>query len=134
MSGEVMRTFKTGATRDTDTGKHDPEGFLHPLVLNRFNEYMHQNRVQKDGSLRDSDNWQKGIPRTAYVKSMWRHFHDVWLWHRGYGHKSKEAVEVALCGLMFNAMGLLFEILRERDAQVPISSAASVTSQPDGLR
>jgi len=128
-----FRQFESGATRDQDTTKHDPEGFLHPLVIQRYNEYMHENRVQKDGSLRDSNNWTKGIPRDAYMKSLWRHFLDVWLHHRGYGHKSNEAVEVALCGLMFNAMGMLFEILKEKDARVPlaVSSESSLReSQP----
>ncbi len=110
-----VREFETGATRDTDNGKHDPEGFLHPLVIERFNEYMHENRVQKDGSLRDSDNWQKGIPRSAYMKSLWRHFHDVWLWHRGCGYKAKEPLQIALCGLMFNAMGFLHETLKSEE-------------------
>jgi hypothetical protein len=51
-----IRSFKTGATRDTDEGKHDFEGYLSPTVINRFGEYMTKNRIQSDGSLRDSDN------------------------------------------------------------------------------
>ena len=108
---EIVRTFDTGATRDLDTTKHDPEGFLSPLVIMRYNEYMTTNRVQKDGSTRDSDNWQKGIPLPVYMKSMWRHFHDVWLYQRGYGYKAKEPLEIALCGLLFNVMGYLHEVL-----------------------
>src|SRR5262249_20215749 len=59
---DAARIFKTGATRDTDTGKLDYEGFLSPLVLKRYAEYMHQHRVMKDGAMRASDNWQRGIP------------------------------------------------------------------------
>ena len=114
-----MREFVTGATRDIDNGKHDPEGFLSPLVIERFNEYMHANRLQRDGALRDSDNWQKGIPKTAYMKSMWRHFFDVWKHHRGYPSTAKEPLEIALCGLLFNAMGYLHETLKERQASPP---------------
>lgn len=114
-----IRQFETGATRDLDTSKHDPEGFINPLVIVRFNEYMHTNRKQKDGSFRDSDNWQKGIPLTAYMKSMWRHFLDVWLHHRGYPQKSNEPLEIALCGLMFNVMGYLLETLKAKEAKVP---------------
>ena len=108
-----MRTFDTGATRDTDTGKLDYEGFLSPLVLERYARYMHQNRVQADGSLRDSDNWQKGIPLEAYMKSGWRHFFDWWKEHRG--HDTPDGLEDALCALLFNTQGYLHEVLRNPD-------------------
>ncbi len=110
-----MRHFDTGATRDTDEGKLDYEGFLSPIVLKRFAEYMHEHRKQADGNLRASDNWQKGIPVSAYMKSMWRHFADVWLAYRG------EAIpgtyEDALCALLFNTMGILHERLSGRDGE-----------------
>jgi hypothetical protein len=109
---EPFRKFETGATRDTELGKHDPEGFLSPLVIDRFDEYMHKNRLQKDGTLRDSDNWQKGIPLSVYMKSLWRHFLEVWKWHRGL--KTRECIEDALCALIFNAQGMLHEILKRR--------------------
>lgn len=107
-----IRTFSTGATRDTDKNKIDLEGFLDPLVLQRFGEYMLKHQVQSDGSLRASDNWKKGIPKDAYIKSNWRHFLDLWMEHRGY--KSREGVEEALCAIMFNTMGYLYEVLKEK--------------------
>ena len=107
-----MREFETGATRDTDEGKLDYEGFLSPLVLRRFAEYMHVNRIQADGKMRASDNWQKGIPIDQYMKSMFRHFVDVWGGHR-YNTPLDER-EVALCALMFNVQGMLYEILKEK--------------------
>jgi len=110
MAEGQIRKFETGATRDTDTGKYDYEGFLSPLVLQRFGEYMNKHRKQSDGTLRDSDNWQKGIPQTAYIKSAWRHFHDWWMEHRGYS--SREGLEDALCALLFNVMGYLHEHLK----------------------
>jgi len=58
----TMRTFGGGATRNSDQGKPDYEGFLSPLVIIRYGEYMTRHRVQADGNIRDSDNWQKGIP------------------------------------------------------------------------
>lgn len=125
---KTIRKFETGATRDIDTNKHDPEGFLQPLVIVAYNEYMHKHRLQTDGSLRASDNWQKGIPKDAYMKSMWRHFLDVWLYHRGCGHKAKELQVEALTALMFNVMGYLYEVLRERESQTNIP--ASEPSQP----
>lgn len=106
------RYFATGATRNTDEGKYDYEGFLSPLVIERFAEYMNKHRKQSDGKLRDSDNWQKGIPKDAYMKSGWRHFFDWWKEHRGLG--SREGIEEAICAVIFNAQGYLLEVLREK--------------------
>lgn len=105
-----IRVFETGATRDLDISKYDYEGFISPLVLERYGAYMHKNRLQKDGSLRDSDNWQKGIPLTAYMKSLWRHFMSLWKLHRGL--YSDEDLEDSLCAIMFNSMGYLHEIIK----------------------
>ena len=107
----TIRTFETGATRDTDSGKHDYEGFLSPLVIERFGEYMSLHRHQADGKLRDSDNWQKGIPKKEYIKSMFRHLITLWGIHRGY--EPVNELEVALCGILFNAQGYLHEVLKE---------------------
>jgi hypothetical protein len=106
----AARQFSTGATRDTDEGKLDYEGFLSPIVLVEFAKYMNKNRVQSDGKTRDSDNWQKGIPKDAYMKSMYRHFMDLWLEHRGYPSRSNK-IE-ALCAIIFNAQGYLLEELK----------------------
>ena len=103
----VVRLFPSGATRDTDQGKIDPEGFLSPLALEAFFKYMHKHRMQSDGTLRASDNWQKGIPVEAYMKSAWRHFFAVWRGHRGAGIAVDD-----LCALMFNVQGLLHELLK----------------------
>jgi hypothetical protein len=108
-----MRKFSTGATRNDDTNQYDYEGFLSPLVLKVYASYMHKNRIQADGTTRASDNWQKGISRDAYMKSMWRHMHDVWMEHRG--EESRDGIDEALSGLMFNVMGYYFEVLKERD-------------------
>ena len=107
-----MRIFKTGATRDNDEGKIDYEGFYNPLVVQRFGEYMDKHRHQADGQIRTSDNWQKGIEKSAYMKSAFRHFHDWWMEHRGYA--SREGLEDALCALIFNAQGYLYEVLKDK--------------------
>lgn len=107
-----MRQFETGATRDADDSKLDYEGFFSPLVLERRAEYMHKNRIQKDGQLRQSDNWQKGIPFAAYMKSLWRHFFAVWR-----GHRSGDDIEEELCAVMFNAEGYLHELLKAKRAK-----------------
>ncbi len=110
-----MRTFATGATRDNDAGKLDYEGFLSPLVLKRYAEYLHKHRRQADGKLRDSDNWQKGIPVKEYLKSKWRHFVDVWMQLRGW--PGQDTLEDSICGDLFNTMGMLHEIVKNRLAE-----------------
>lgn len=111
---EIVRTFTTGANRDTDDGKLDFDGFLSPLVIGRFAVYMDHNRRLKDGSIRDSDNWQKGMPLDVYMKSMWRHFFDVWSIHRCGSAPRDTTLEEALCGLLFNVQGYLHETIKAR--------------------
>lgn len=112
-----MREFETGATRDSEENKFDYEGFLSPAVLETFGDYMHTHRKQADGKLRDSDNWQKGIPLTAYMKSMWRHFMDLWKAHRGLPAPPKKE---SLCALLFNVMGYLHEELKKEGVEPKI--------------
>lgn len=115
----LLRQFSSGATRNLDNNKYDYEGFLSPLVIEAFGKYMHSHRLQKDGTMRDSANWQRGIPLDVYMKSGWRHFFDWWKLHRGLdatspedGHKI-DKVE-ALCALMFNVQGYMHELLKEQ--------------------
>ncbi len=118
-----MREFETGATRDGDETKVDFEGFFSPFVFKRFGVYMHKHRKQADGKLRDSDNWQKGIPIRVYMKSWWRHFVNVWEIIRNWPADGEptnmsledlEAASEALCATLFNNMGMLHEIEKER--------------------
>lgn len=108
----AVRTFSTGANRDVDTNKLDYEGFLSPAALERFAQYMNANRKLKDGSIRDSDNWQKGIPIDVYMKSMLRHVMDVWKLNRNL--PAAEDLETALCAVLFNAQGMLHEVLKAK--------------------
>jgi hypothetical protein len=110
----TIRTFSSGASRNPSAGKPDYEGFLSPLVLERYAQFLHKHRQMEDGSLRDSDNWQKGIPITEYMKSLWRHFMDVWKHVRGI--PCKDTFEDALCAVIFNASGMLFERLKGSNA------------------
>jgi len=123
-----MRTFDSGATRDTDQGKPEYAGFLSWEVLTRFGQYMHKHRFQKDGTLRASDNWKKGIPRDVYMESMFRHFMDLWAmhqsgtankptdpnWHAFFDATPKETLEETLCALLFNVQGYLYELMQGR--------------------
>ena len=107
-----MRVFDTGATRDITEGKLDFEGFMSPLVIEAFAQYMEDNRKTKLG-VRDSDNWQKGIEKKVYMKSLFRHFMAVWKEHRGI--KTEDGILKSLMGVMFNTMGMAFELLKEGD-------------------
>jgi hypothetical protein len=117
----AVREFGTGATRDLDANKLDFEGFLSPLVLERYAEHMHKARRMPDGSMRESDNWQLGIPMGVYIKSLWRHFFAVWKLWRGLpvtevvkGETIVKDLETELCALLFNASGMLHEHLKDR--------------------
>lgn len=106
------RVFTTGALRDLDEGKLDFDGFLSPLVMERFAQHMHAARKMPDGTMRESDNWQLGIKTDVYMKSMWRHFFAVWKTHRGW---DTDDIEAELCALIFNASGMLHEILKAKN-------------------
>lgn len=112
--GGGVRTFDTGATRDTDEGKPEHWGFSSALVEKRFGEYMHQHRVQSDGSLRASDNWKRGIPVDSYRHSLSRHLNDLRLIQEGYLKEATDPdLESVLCAIKFNVDGMLYEVLKE---------------------
>ena len=127
--GGGARYFDTGATRDSKAGKLAYTGFLSPAVLRRYAEYMHKHRLQSDGTLRDPDNWKKGMPPAEYLESMGRHFMDAWLESEGWPTPDGN-LEDSLCAIMFNAMGWLHVVLeqRARDQGPP-----SVTSHQDSV-
>lgn len=106
-----VRTFETGATRDSAEGKMELAGYLSPLVIKRYGEYMLKHQYQSDGVRRAAGNWKKGIPLEAYMESLTRHHLDVWLHHEGYSSEAREDIEEALCAVIFNSMGYLLSIL-----------------------
>lgn len=118
-----MREFETGATRNDDREQLDYEAFFSPVVLRAVAEYMHRHRIQADGTYRPGDNWQKGIPIPSYRSSLIRHTMDAWL--EGRGFDSRAGLMDALCGIIFNASGWMFEILTE-DEPVPAHEPGSV--------
>ena len=116
--GKDIREWVSGGKRDTDEGKLDFEGFLSPLVLKRYAQYMNPNRKMKDGSTRDSDNWQLGFGSfkehaQTCMKSLTRHFMDVWGIHRC-DEEIEVTLEDALCGVIFNAMAWLHRLLKSK--------------------
>jgi hypothetical protein len=112
-----IREFATGATRDVAAHKPDYEGYISPLVTQAFGRYMLRHQVASDGTWRESDNWQRGIPREAYIASLCRHVEDLRLHHDGYADAATDPdLEAVLCAVLFNVQGYLFEVLRERRA------------------
>ena len=112
----MIRKFTSGANRNTDDGKLDYEGFNNPLVDLSFAKYMNHHRKLEDGTLRDSDNWQKGIPRAELIKSFVRHSQDIKLIIRGYKvmENGKEVtLEEAINGAKFNLNALQLENLKD---------------------
>jgi hypothetical protein len=138
----VVRTFTTGATRSSDAGKNDYEGFFSPLVVREFGNYMTRHRFLPDGSVRDSDNWQKGIPRDQAIKSFLRHGLDLWTIHRGYPATDDKGNTVTLydtlSALLFNAQVYFHEQIKADQAALtatpfrsPGAAAYDPTNQPD---
>ena len=113
--GTGLRDFGTGATRDKDDTKLNYARCLSMPVLERFLTYMNEHRKTADPTkLRDWGNWKLGIPRDAYLESLWRHLKDITAEMHGEGHSS-DGPENAVCAIPFNASGLLHEILLGRD-------------------
>jgi hypothetical protein len=125
-----MREFDTGATRDSNEDKLNYEGFLSPIVLKAFAEYMHEHRKQSDGKLRDADNWQRGFGPNHYdvcIESLFRHFMDLWLEHRGW--ESREGKEKALMGLLFNTMAYAHQYLIDNTAFTKTNTRSNYESK-----
>lgn len=79
-----IRTLESGAVRDTDNGKFEYLGFMHPLNDYSFAKYMHEHRKMADGSMRDSNNWWAGFGLNVCMQSLARHMEDLKLLHSGF--------------------------------------------------
>ena len=113
----MVRTFDTGATRSEDAGRTMYPGYFSFLVMERFGEYMTRHRIQEDGSLRDPDNWKKGMPTNSYRDGLFRHHQHLQLRMDGFqpnDPKAEPGIEDDLCAIIFNAQGLLHETLKQR--------------------
>lgn len=114
-----MRKSKTGGTRNDNDHKFRYEGFICPEVLYEYGAYMHSHRKQKDGTIREPDNWQKGMELDWYADSLVRHTIDFWRMHRGFEVVNPDdgkphTKKGLLCAIMFNAMGYLYELLTKK--------------------
>lgn len=101
-----MREFETGAKRSENTGKPDYSGFISPLALKRFGQYMLKHQLCEDGTLRSSSNWKKGMPLESYKESGIRHMIDFW---DAYEAGNMEEAEELACAMFFNIQGFLHE-------------------------
>jgi len=131
------RAFATGATRDTAAGKLDYEGFISPLVLRAYAEYMHKCRMRnipEGQDIRASDNWQKGIPQDVYAKSLIRHAMEFWLIHDGFEARDEKGQVLSLedvCGaIMFNIQGFMFETLKQTSPLINGATDDSTAESP----
>ena len=114
---EKIRQFETGATRDTVQGKLSYVKALSPIVLQRYVQYLDAHRLQPDGSMRDFDNWKKGLPEDVYFDGLGRHFVAVWLLAQGFpatDNHGPVTLEDSLAAVIFNASGWLHELVQKR--------------------
>ena len=103
----TLRSFDSGATRDTGGNKLVYDKFLSPDVIKQFAKFMNMNRLQSDGKLRAGDNWQKGIPMDVYEESEGRHHHETWEFFRQINLRDRDGMVEgigAMCGILFNVM------------------------------
>ena len=111
-----MRKFDSGATRDTDINKPSYIKALSPIVLQYYVDYLGRHRLQSDGNLRDWDNWKNVIPQDVYLDGLGRHEMAVWLLCQGFpasDNHGSVTLEDSLCGVIFNAQGMLHELLKK---------------------
>lgn len=109
-----VETFPTGATRSSEKGKLSYRRALSPIVLRAYVEYLGRHRLQADGHLRGWDNWKQGIPLGRYLDGLGRHDMNVWLLVHGvpaYDENGPVTLKDSLCGVLFNATGMLHELL-----------------------
>lgn len=113
---DKIRTFETGATRDTVAGKLSYMKALSPEVLEAYVTYLDKHRKQPDGSTREFNNWKRGIDKWTYLDSLLRHDHTAWMLMLGYKVSDNHGPVTLLDSLMaviFNASGLAYELLIE---------------------
>lgn len=110
---EQMRVFDTGASRSSGD-KLDYARALSVQVLERYVQYLQSHRAMPDGSKRDFDNWKRGIPTRDYVSSLVRHTVDTERKYFGLPVPENATLEDLCCSVIFNASGLLFELLVEK--------------------
>lgn len=99
--------FKTGAIRDTDTGKEDYIETISWSAFKRYARYM-TGKKSKYGA----GNFKKGIPIESYEKSLVRHL-QKYLSNK-YEGGTVEKDEDHISAIVFNAFGIMHEETHEK--------------------
>jgi hypothetical protein len=110
---QTLEQFEKGATRTVCDDKLSYVKALSPIVLRRYVQYLANHRKQVDGTMREFDNWKRGIPVERYLDGLGRHFMTLWLVMDGfeiYDDLGQKDIEDVLCAIIFNSMGMLHEI------------------------
>lgn len=113
---QTAQVFETGAMRDLSEDKLDFEGCLTPELLTAYAEYMRTTGRMANGTLRNTNNWKKGMPIGGYMKSLWRHMvalHAAYLSDATQDEYGGEGEFEAAMAMMFNIQGFVFERIRE---------------------
>lgn len=109
----AVRTLDGGATRDLADHKPEYHRFLCPKVLAYYCEqYMmpHQNTA---AGRREADNWKGGFGLDVVIASLSRHYWAVW--KKWDAHElSDEDTMQDLCGILFNTMAMMREIMEAK--------------------
>ena len=129
-----VRVFDTGAIRDSNRNKYEYTRALDPRVLRAYLAFLHRHAEMPDGSYRPVDNWKKGMAE-SYLESLFRHVMDLWeLDQYGQSYRPENGAPVilvdALCAVIFNAHGWLYEHLKATFARGQIAGAED-GRQPD---
>jgi hypothetical protein len=104
-----MRTFETGAVRDSETGKADYVETISWTAFGRYADYM-TGKKTKYGE----GNFKKGIPIDVYETSMVRHI-QKYLANK-YEGAQLEPAEDHLSAILFNVFGIMHEEARAHSA------------------
>ena len=105
-----VRSWPTGATRDTNDTKLAYNRFLSPEVLTEYCEYLNRHRDTPAGR-REPDNWKgkdrHGLPISVCFESLARHFWEAWT-----ADEAKQPIPMdSLCAILFNCQAIMYEII-----------------------
>ncbi len=97
-----VRTFSTGAIRDSENGKEDMVETISWLAMREYARYMTEKKKQYG-----EGNWSLGIEPKAYLRSAMRHMRKF-LCEWEYGICEEKTNH--LCAALFNILGLIHEM------------------------
>ena len=97
---DEVRTFESGAIRDSLEGKESYVESISWLTMKRYAQYM-----TKAASKYGRGNWIKGIPAESYEDSLIRHI-QKYLSNKYYGTEVEPEVD-HLSAALFNLQGLI---------------------------